>query len=222
MIVPRFRCLVLDHDDTVMESTRYLHYPAFLLGMQVLRPEVTMSLEDFFLMNMSPGIHDYYRKVVKLSDEEYQYEFDVWQDYVRSHIPGVYPGMARIIRRQTELGGHVCVSSHSVSENIRRDYRENGLAEPELIYGWELPPEQRKPAPFALKDIMERLSLQPEELLVVDDLRFGCEMAKSCSVASAAAGWGYDIPEIRAVMEKAADRYFETAEELEAWLFPEK
>ncbi len=215
----RYRCLVLDHDDTVMESTRWVHYPAFVQGMRVLRPEVHLSLDDFFRMNMDPGIHDYYRRVVRLTDAEYQYEYDVWQSYVRTHVPRVFGGMRRVIERQRAAGGFVCVSSHSVGENILRDYAANGLPAPDLVYGWELPPERRKPAPFALRDIMERLSLAPEELLVVDDLRFGCEMADACGVASAGAGWAYDIPEIRACMERCCGAYFETPAALERWLF---
>ena len=29
----RKRCLILDHDDTVVDSTAHVHYPAFLAGM---------------------------------------------------------------------------------------------------------------------------------------------------------------------------------------------
>ncbi len=218
----RYPCLVLDHDDTVVESTRYLHYPAFLRGMAVLRPELEpMSLEEFFRINMEPGIHAYYQDVVRLSPEEYEYEYRVWQDYVRDHVPAVYEGVHRIITRQLAEGGHICVASHSVRECILRDYAANGLPAPELIYGWELPPEKRKPAPWILEDIMAHLHLAPSELVVVDDLRFGCEMARSCGVFAAGSGWGYDIPEIRAVMERSCDRYFSTPAELETFLFDE-
>ncbi len=27
----KYKCLVLDHDDTVMDSTRLIHHPAFLV-----------------------------------------------------------------------------------------------------------------------------------------------------------------------------------------------
>ena len=216
----RFRCLVLDHDDTVMESTRCIHYPAFLQGMRKLRPEVDMSLEDFFRMNFHPGIETYYREVLRLSQEEYDWEFRFWQDYTRRHVPRVYPGMERIIRRQREGGGFVCVSSHSVAEQIRRDYAANALPAPELVYGWELPPERRKPAPFALEEIMTRLGLSREELVMVDDLRFGCDMAAGCGVTAVGAGWAHEIGEIREYMERHCDLYCDSPRMLEDFLFP--
>ena len=219
--VLRYRALVLDHDDTVVESTRFVHYPAFLLGMEKLRPEVEMTLEGFFLLNFRPGIHAYYKDVVKLNEEEYRYEYDVWQDYVRQHTPLVYPGMRELLWRHKNAGGLIFVSSHSVKEQILRDYRENDLPEPDGVYGWELPPEKRKPDAFALRDAMERFGLKPEELVMVDDLRFGCEMAKSCGVAAVGALWAHEIAEIRNYMRDCCDHCCESVAELEAFLFGE-
>ena len=44
----KYRCLVLDHDDTVTDSTRLIHHPAFLAYLQEVRPGVTVSLEEYF------------------------------------------------------------------------------------------------------------------------------------------------------------------------------
>ena len=214
-----YRALVLDHDDTVVESTRFVHYPAFLLGMEKLRPEVEMTLEGFFLLNFRPGIHAWYRDVAKLSEEEYRCEYDIWQDYVSCHTPSVYPGMKELLWRYRNAGGRIFVSSHSVKEQILRDYRENDLPEPDGVYGWELPPEKRKPDPFALRDIMEGFALRPEELVMVDDLRFGCEMAKSCGVTSVGALWAHEIDEIRDYMRLCSDVCCNSVAELEDFLF---
>ena len=52
----RYKCLVLDHDDTVVDSTASIHYPAFLEALKVLRPGCeTISLEDYFRENFDPG-----------------------------------------------------------------------------------------------------------------------------------------------------------------------
>lgn len=214
----RYKCLVLDHDDTVMDSTREIHYPAFLKAMEVLRPGITMTLEDYYRINFHPGLPTYYHDVVCLTEQEQEQEYRIWQDYVQAHIPEVYPVMRRIIERQKAEGGFVCVASYSVGQNILRDYRENNLPGPDLVYGWELPPEQKKPSPFPLEDIMRRLRLQPSELLVVDDQRSGAEMASSRGVEFAAAGWAYEVPEIRDFMNKAGKYYFASEEALEQFL----
>lgn len=48
----RYKCMILDHDDTVVNSTATIHYPAFLEALKLLRPGVTISLEDYFRENL--------------------------------------------------------------------------------------------------------------------------------------------------------------------------
>lgn len=216
----RYPCLVLDHDDTVVDSTAHIHYPAFLSGTELLRPgQVSMTLEEYFRMNYDPGLGSYYRKVLQLTDEEMEVETRHWLSCVESQVPSAYDGMAPLIARQKELGGWVCVVSHSWRENILRDYRANGLPEPDLVYGSELPHDQRKPRPWPLLDIMERLDLRPEQLLMVDDLPLGCQMAQAAQVPFAAAGWAHDIPEIRAYMDSQGVPIFSSPAQLYDHLF---
>ena len=107
-------------------------------------------------------------------------------------------------------GGLVCVSSHSGLENITRDYQRDFGFTPDRIYSFELPPEQRKPSPFALEDIMRRYSLRPQELLMVDDMRTGLDMARAVGVPFACAGWSHTEPEIADSMRKGCDRYLDS------------
>ena len=109
--------------------------------------------------------------------------------------------------------------SHSFRENILRDYARNGLPEPDLIFGWEMPPEQRKPSPWPLQEVLKQLSLEPEEALVIDDLKPGYDMARACGVPFAAAGWANDIPEIERFMRQNSNLYFKKVSELESYLF---
>ena len=66
---------------------------------------------------------------------------------------------------------------------------------------------------------MEAFRLPPEELLVVDDLKPGYDMARAAGVPFAAAGWANDIPKIEAFMRKNCDRYFKTVAALKSYLF---
>ena len=66
---------------------------------------------------------------------------------------------------------------------------------------------------------IERLTgLKPEELLMIDDLKPGYDMARSCGVDFAAVGWANDIPEIEAFMRGNCRYYCKTVEELDAFL----
>ena len=41
----KYKCLILDHDDTIVDSTRTVNFPAFLDSLSKLRPGVTMTCE---------------------------------------------------------------------------------------------------------------------------------------------------------------------------------
>ena len=88
------------------------------------------------------------------------------------------------------------------------------LPEPDLIFGWECPPEQRKPSVYPLEQIMKTFGMKPEELLVVDDLKPGYDMAKAAGVPFATAGWSNDIPQIESFMKTNCGLYFKTVDEL--------
>ena len=218
----RFPCLVLDHDDTVVNSTATINYPAFVQTLQKLRPDVHMTLDDFFSYSFEPRFGALCSDILGFSDAEMDIQYQTWLDYVRTHVPGTCPGMHDLLHRFRAAGGHICVVSHSVPENILRDYRENGLPEPALVYGWEVPKERRKPQPFALFDIMEKLHFTAGQMLVLDDLKPGCDMAKAANVRFAAALWSNGIPEIEAFMRKNCGLCFKTVEAFGGYLFSGK
>ena len=209
----KYRCLILDHDDTVVNSTATIHYPAFVAFMEQLRGGTSISLEDYFVYNFDPGVLPFFRDIVGLSDEEMVAEEAFWREYVKHHIPEAYPGMKELLWDYKEAGGILCVTSHSFSDYIRRDYAANGLPEPDLIFGWEVPKEIRKPEPHSLFEIERRFGLKPEELLVLDDLKPGYDMAKAAGVPFAAAGWAGDYPAIERFMRGNCDIYCKTIEE---------
>ena len=215
----KYKCLVLDHDDTTVNSTATVHYPCFVEYMAKFFPQVHMTLEEYFRYNFDPGVVDLFTKICGMTWEQMLDEEVYWKEYVKHHVPEAYPGIREILEEQRKRGGKICVISHSFSEHIRRDYRENNLPEPDLIFGWEYPPEQRKPAPWPLFRIMETYGYRPEELLVVDDLKPGYDMAKAACVPFAAAGWANDIVQIEQFMRHNCDRYFKTVEDLRAYLF---
>ena len=214
----RYKCLVLDHDDTVVASTASIHYPSFVEYMKLARPGVAYSLEEYFRQNFDPGVLPFFRDVVGLSEQELNEEFHFWQNYLKTRVPRAYDGMREIMLDHRKKGGIIAVVSHSVSSVIERDYRENDLPEPDVIFGWDYPPEQRKPYPFPLEQIMSRFSLKPADLLVVDDLKPGYDMAAACGVDFCAAGWANDIAEIEQFMRRFGKYYCKHVSDLAALL----
>ena len=216
----KYPCLVLDHDDTIVQSEATINYPFFVEYLKEYRPGMSISLHEYVSGCFEPGYIEMCRQKFGFNDEELLHEYNSWKAYIASHTPAPYPGVERIIKRQKEEGGIVCVSSQSADANILRDYRELFGIEPDDIFGWDLAPENRKPSPYALKTIMQKYGLSPDQLLIIDDMKPACQMARAVGVKIAFAAWGrLGYPYICNEMEKMCDFSFRSTEELEKFLF---
>lgn len=218
--MPKYRCLVLDHDDTVVQSMKTMSYPFWCMELEIFRPGQTMTFEEYVLECHRRGFAGLCQDCFQFTDEELKKEHEMWMEYVMTHTPDPYPGMDAVIQRQKQESGLICVVSHSHVDNILRDYRTHFDIKPDAVYGWELPPEQRKPNPYPLLDIMQRYNLKPEEILVVDDMKLACQMADPLSIRVAYSGWnGLGIQEIDEEMKSICAYSFESTEKLYNFLF---
>ena len=214
----KYKCLVLDHDDTAVKSTPDIHYPSFVKALKSLRPEIELSLNDFVNYCFAPGFSGLCKDVLKFSDVEQQYQYKIWKDYVNENSPDFYPGFPELIKEYKKSGGIICVVSHSESEQITRDYTLHCGLKPDLIFGWELDEHQRKPNSYPIIEIMKRFNLNNTEMLVLDDSKPGLDMARSCNIVFAAAGWSHSVPEIEEYMRINSDYYFSTVDEFKEFI----
>lgn len=216
----KYKCLVLDHDDTVVQTEKTIGYPYFCYILDQFRPGQTISFQDYVHDCHNYGFGPMCRRNWNFTEEELKLEYLGWMDYVLEHIPEVFPGIDQVIRRQKEEGGLICVVSHSSVKNITRDYQHHFGILPDAIYGWDYPEHQRKPNPFPLQNIMETYGLSPADLLVVDDMKLAWQMAQPLGVDVAFAVWGkQEFPELAEEMRQLCRYSFDTAAQLEAFLF---
>lgn len=220
MLMLKYPCLVLDHDDTVVQSEATVNYPFFVYILDQFRPGTTITLEEYVDGCCNLGFADMCRKWYGFTEQELVDEYKGWQEYIMDHIPAPFPGIETIIRRHKEAGGILCVVSHSSNRNILRDYREHFGIEPDAIYSWDLPEQLRKPSTYALEDIMNTYGFSPSQLLIVDDMKPAWEMATKAGVPIAFAAWGRkDYPQIAAEMHSLCDFSFDSTEDMEKFLF---
>ncbi len=218
--MPKYPCLVLDHDDTVVQSEKTLAYPFFCQTLAQCRPDATISFHEYV-----HGCHDYgfanmCRYKFQFTEQELEEEHAAWLEYIKSHIPDPYPGIEKIIHRQKQAGGLVCVVSHSSKQNITRDYSVHFGIQPDAIYGRDLPEHLCKPSTYPLEQIMKHYDLQPKDILVVDDMKLAWQMAHPLKVEVAFAGWGkLEFPELSKEMQTLCDYSFYSTKELENFLF---
>lgn len=215
----RVKCLVLDHDDTVVKSTPEINYPSFKSALEVLRPDMELPYEQFIEWNFTPGFAKLCSEILKFTDEEMVYQENCWKKACVENTPGMYDGFLALLQRYTEAGGIVCVASHSLKKTIERDYLAAGAPLPHLIYDWEC--EYKKPHPYALTEIMRTYDLDAKDLLMVDDLKPGYDMAAAVGVPFAFAGWSdnRNIPLIHCFMQEHSDYYLENVAQLETLLY---
>lgn len=219
----KYKCLVLDHDDTAVASEVSVNYPCFLLMLDHFRPgEEHMSYEEFVWWCFHYDFGDFLRVRYGFTEEELAEEYRMWKEYAAGHIPAAYEGIREILQEQKRRGGLVCVASLSGRDIIIRDYRTHFGMEPDLVFCADDPREQRKPSTYPLETIMKTYDLSPADLLMVDDLPIGRDMAKAAGVKTAFAGWGRkNSPELCREMEESCDHSFYSGETLKKFLFGE-
>lgn len=222
-----YRCLIMDHDDTVVESTPHIHYPAHVASLKQLRPGLPpISLEGWFYKNFNPGLMTYLGKELGFSPEEIQEEYLFWRNYTAGRRASFFPQMLETLITFRERGGIVTVVSHSDVDRIEEDYRAAtegaGLPPflPDRTFGWSPDEDRRKPHPYPARQILKEFGLKPQEALMVDDLSPGAEMARAAGIPCAAAGWGHNVRAIRAYMRQACNYFFETVEDFSHFILP--
>lgn len=216
----KYPCLILDHDDTVVQSEATVNYPFFVEFLKEYRPGDTITLHEYISGCFQPGYIDMCRQRFHFTDEELLIEYTGWKEYIRSHIPDAYPGIGRIIQRYKAAGGIICVVSQSAQENIARDYETHFGIQPDEIFGWDLEPAHRKPNPWALEQIIEKYGFSPSQMLVVDDMKAAVGMARAVGCPIAFSGWGRrDFPEITREMTALCDFSFDSTKDFEDFLF---
>ena len=215
-----FKCLILDHDDTSVSSTAEIHYPAHVETMKKMRPgSEPVSLEEWLRKNFNPGVMEFFTNELHFTEEEIEEEYRIWRKYNEACIPHFFPGIVEMIEKFQKAGGIVAVVSHSESDMIEKHYDVNGKGvKPDIIFGWDYDPAKRKPSVWPVEQILEKYKLTPEDLLMVDDLKPGLEMARNANIKIAGAGWGHSIPEIESHMREHCDYYFKDVEKLSGFL----
>jgi len=212
----RFRCLLIDHDDTAVNSTAAVHYPAHLEALRLMRPGRTPpTLEQWLGWNFHPGIMEYLVGELGMSDQELRREYEIWRSFTTSRSPGFFPGFLEVLRDFRASGGRVAVISHSEKDVIEDHYRRAAVhgSHPDLVFGWVEDAARRKPSPWPVLEALREFNALPQDALILDDLKPGVLMSRATGVPVAAAGWGHAIPAIEAYMRANCVAYFARVED---------
>ena len=215
-----YKVLIIDHDDTVVISTETIHYPCFISFMMMhgrdMREQI--PIEKYLEYNLLGDIREFYLDKVGLPEELLAEETLYWRECVNNCVPKVYDGLREILIDFKDRGGKIFVASHSEKKFILRDYEENRLPTPDGVFGYDAPRELRKPSAKIVDEVISRTGCKREEILIVDDLKHGYDMARASGVAFAYAGWSHSVIAIVDFMKKSADFHLEAVEQLRTLL----
>jgi len=216
----RYACLLIDHDDTAVDSVSAVHYPAHLEALATLRPGRPAPTKEQFLLHNFHGIMEYMVGELALSNEELAQEFEIWRRWTTSCTPPFFSGFLELLEEYRTQGGKVVVISHSEKDVIERHYRAATSPPflPDLVFGWEHDEKRRKPSPWPVQEALRMLGLKPCQALILDDLKPGVLMSRATGVPAAAAGWSHRVPEIESYMRANTIAYFHRVEDLRAFL----
>ena len=218
--MPKYPCLILDHDDTVVQSEKTINYPYFCYILDQFRPGQKITWEEYIQGCYQLGFTEMCRQKYEFSEDELSEEYKGYKEFIHSHIPAPYPGIAEIIHRHKAEGGILCVISHSDMATITRDYKTHFGILPDQIFGWDLPEKKRKPHTYPLECILKKYGLSPSQLLIVDDMKPAWEMAHKLGVPTAFAAWSKtDVPQVFKEMTNLCDFSFSSPKELKKFLF---
>jgi beta-phosphoglucomutase-like phosphatase (HAD superfamily) len=238
-----YRCIFIDHDDTAVDSTGAVHYPAHVAALAALRPGRTPPSREQWLLYNFHGIMGYLEGELGMSEAELEKEMEIWRSFTTTRVPPFFPGFRELLADYHAAGGLVAVISHSEKDVIESHYRaagggfgaageEFGAAAggpraapapafvPDLIFGWDNDAQKRKPSPWPVEEGLRLFGCRAGEALIVDDLKPGVLMSRATGVAIAAAGWSHRVPEIERYMRANAACYCASIDDLRAVLLP--
>ncbi|MBN1500627.1 MAG: HAD family hydrolase [Spirochaetes bacterium] len=214
-----YKCLILDHDDTVVDSTKSIHYPVFRDVLKILRPEISITSDDFLEFCFDPGFEEYCMNFLNFSRDELNFQYINWKQKTKEHVPDFFPGIKELLLKYKKHGGIITVVSHNDPDLIMQNYIEKTGIQPEMIFGWDDDSGKRKPSTFPVIKILEYFKLKPFEALIIDDLKPGYLMAADSGVDFAFPGWSNHPKKIEIFMKENAKYFIKNINDLDKILF---
>ena len=195
----KYKCLVLDHDDTVVQSEASINYPFFCYILDQFRPGAKITMQQYVDGCFRLGFADMCRQWYGFNDQELKDEYRGWMDYVKTHIPPPYPGIRELLEK-LKADGHRLYVATSKPEWMSIEILEHfDLAKYfDMICGASTD-FSRNSKEAVITHLLEECGAQ-ENPIMVGDTAYDVIGAKEHGIPTIGVDWGYGRNED---MEKA-------------------
>ena len=197
----RYKCLITDHDDTLLDSTVEIHYPCMVECLNELRPGTPLSFDEFAYYNFDLGFHAYATEVLHLNEQEAKRQAEIWHDWVENRRATFFPHVKEVLTRFKDEGGILVVSSHNEAKHILKDFAHAGCPEPDAIFGWDLDIDKRKPSPYTIEQVEQRFGIARKDMVMLDDMKIGLNMCNATGIDFIFADWARKPKKLREEMQ---------------------
>ncbi len=184
------KCLIFDHDDTLINSQASIHYPIFLETLSELRPqEKHPSFKDFIVLSNQYGFEGYIKQVYGFSEEEVALEIKWWRKKVKERQASIFEDIATILKKFMDAGGILIVYTYSDSSMVISDYKHYFDFVPHSIIGFDAIKHMQKPNRLPVLHALSNYNLTVADCLLVDDMPLIAETASRLNMDMVGACW---------------------------------
>ena len=138
----------------------------------------------------------------------------MWREYVLKNNAPIFDGLKEVLTDYKKQGGIVVSHTHNHHDIVVRDFINLVGFEPDEIFSVDSDPEYVKPHTKSIDYLKNKYKLESKDMVMMDDLSYGYEMAKKASIDFIAPGFGIYSYDIKDFFLSGATYYIEDPKQL--------
>jgi beta-phosphoglucomutase-like phosphatase (HAD superfamily) len=186
----RKKCLILDHDDTIINSQESIHYPLFVEVLSILRPNIQpLDFERFIEISNELGFVKMCRTLYHYTPAEIEFEYQYWKKYSSLMLVPSFDGIKELLDAFVKAGGIIIVYTMNSKDNVLDDYQRLFNITPDVIIAHDQYYVLKKPYRLSILKALHDLNLSVRDCIFIDDTPMLLELKDRLNMDFIAANW---------------------------------
>jgi beta-phosphoglucomutase-like phosphatase (HAD superfamily) len=186
----RKKCLILDHDDTIINSQESIHYPLFVEVLKILRPNIQpIDFERFIELSNEHGFVKMCRIMYQYTPAEIEFEYQYWKKYSAMMLVPSFDGVKELLEAFVKAGGVIIVYTMNSKVNVLEDYQRLFNIIPDVVIAHDNFYVLKKPYRLSILKALHELNLSVKDCIFIDDTPMLLELKDRLNMDFIAANW---------------------------------